>query len=248
MGPLRRGDDRSTVPLRRSRRENKGDGRRACYASRVHSPGPTVMTETFTFRADALTAAVHAIVAAAGSSDGEAAQVAANLVEANLRGHDSHGVGMVPRYVDAVLEGGLAVNAHVQIAPGQRRAADARRRPGLRPGHRPGGDGARRRAGEGARRLRRRPGAFASPRPDRPLGRAVHRRTAWSRSTSSTCCRGRSSRRSAAATRASAPTRSASASRARAASRSCSTSRPARSPRARRGSPTTRASRSSPER
>ena len=73
------------------------------------------MTETFTFRADALTAAVHAIVAAAGSADGEAAQVAANLVEANLRGHDSHGVGMVPRYVDAVLEGGLAVNAHVQV-------------------------------------------------------------------------------------------------------------------------------------
>jgi uncharacterized oxidoreductase len=73
------------------------------------------MTETFTFRADPLAAAVRAIVAAAGSHDGEAAQVAANLVEANLRGHDSHGVGMVPRYVDAVLEGGLAVNAHVAI-------------------------------------------------------------------------------------------------------------------------------------
>ena len=73
------------------------------------------MTETFTFRADALAAAVRAIVAAAGSHDGEAAQVADNLVEANLRGHDSHGVGMVPRYVDAVLEGGLAVNAHVAV-------------------------------------------------------------------------------------------------------------------------------------
>jgi len=73
------------------------------------------MTETLTFRADLLAAAVRAIVAAAGSHDGESAQVAANLVEANLRGHDSHGVGMVPRYVDAVLEGGLAVNAHVAI-------------------------------------------------------------------------------------------------------------------------------------
>ena len=73
------------------------------------------MTETFTFRVDALTDAVYAIVAAAGSNDGEAAAVAANLVEANLRGHDSHGVGMVPRYVDAVLEGGLAVNAHVAV-------------------------------------------------------------------------------------------------------------------------------------
>ena len=73
------------------------------------------MTDTFTFRAEALAAAVRAIVAAAGSAEGEAAQVAANLVEANLRGHDSHGVGMVPRYIDAVLEGGLAVNAHVAV-------------------------------------------------------------------------------------------------------------------------------------
>ncbi len=39
--------------------------------------------------------------------------VAANLVMANLSGHDSHGVGMLPRYVDAVLEGGLIPNAPV---------------------------------------------------------------------------------------------------------------------------------------
>ena len=32
---------------------------------------------------------------------------------ANLSGHDSHGVGMVPRYVDAVLEGGLQPNTGV---------------------------------------------------------------------------------------------------------------------------------------
>ena len=30
---------------------------------------------------------------------------------ANLSGHDSHGIGMLPRYVDAVLEGGLIPNA-----------------------------------------------------------------------------------------------------------------------------------------
>ena len=73
------------------------------------------MTDTLLLRAEALVATVSAIVRAAGSSEREAAQVAANLVEANLRGHDSHGVGMVPRYVDAVLEGGLAVDAHVAI-------------------------------------------------------------------------------------------------------------------------------------
>lgn len=54
------------------------------------------------------------ILAAAGSSAEEADKVAANLVMANLSGHDSHGVGMLPRYVDAVLEGGLAPNARVQ--------------------------------------------------------------------------------------------------------------------------------------
>ena len=73
------------------------------------------MTDNVTFRAEALSSAVRAIIAGAGSDEREAAAVAANLVEANLRGHDSHGVGMVPRYVDAVLEGGLAVNAHVAV-------------------------------------------------------------------------------------------------------------------------------------
>jgi len=73
------------------------------------------MIETHTFRADALVGAVRDVVAAAGSSASEATQVAENLVEANLRGHDSHGIGMLPRYIDAVLEGGLTVNAHVSV-------------------------------------------------------------------------------------------------------------------------------------
>ena len=34
---------------------------------------------------------------------------------ANLSGHDSHGVGMLPRYVDAVLEGGLKPNSGVRV-------------------------------------------------------------------------------------------------------------------------------------
>ncbi|MDP3709272.1 MAG: malate/lactate/ureidoglycolate dehydrogenase [Polaromonas sp.] len=55
------------------------------------------------------------ILVAASSSAEEADKVASNLVMANLSGHDSHGVGMLPRYVDAVLEGGLSPNASVQI-------------------------------------------------------------------------------------------------------------------------------------
>jgi uncharacterized oxidoreductase len=54
------------------------------------------------------------ILQAAGSSAEEARCVATNLVLANLSGHDSHGVGMIPRYVAAVQEGGLRPNAELR--------------------------------------------------------------------------------------------------------------------------------------
>ena len=65
--------------------------------------------------AHALRAQVASILVAAGSQQAEADAVAANLVMANLSGHDSHGVGMLPRYVDAVLEGGLTPNAGIKV-------------------------------------------------------------------------------------------------------------------------------------
>jgi uncharacterized oxidoreductase len=52
---------------------------------------------------------------AAGSSDLEAERVADHLLGANLAGHDSHGVGMIPRYVNAWLAGELALNEHAQM-------------------------------------------------------------------------------------------------------------------------------------
>src|SRR5687768_14769831 len=67
------------------------------------------------FRQQPLTRAIEAIVAAGGSEPREARLVAENLVMANLLGHDSHGVGMVPRYVSALLEGGLGANRHVKV-------------------------------------------------------------------------------------------------------------------------------------
>jgi uncharacterized oxidoreductase len=66
------------------------------------------------FQAQVLRAQCAAIIEAAGSSKAEADKVASNLVLANLSGHDSHGVGMIPRYVDAVLEGGLQPNSHAK--------------------------------------------------------------------------------------------------------------------------------------
>jgi uncharacterized oxidoreductase len=58
---------------------------------------------------------VARILVGAGSASQEADQVAANLVLANLSGHDSHGVGMVPRYVDAIRQGGLVPNAAATV-------------------------------------------------------------------------------------------------------------------------------------
>ncbi|QJC57552.1 Hydroxycarboxylate dehydrogenase B [Polaromonas vacuolata] len=62
-------------------------------------------------QADYLRQQLSAVLIAASSSSQEAETVANNLVMANLSGHDSHGVGMLPRYIDAVLEGGLTPNA-----------------------------------------------------------------------------------------------------------------------------------------
>lgn len=56
--------------------------------------------------------AIELIVRQGGSTPREAELVACNLVEANLTGHDSHGAGMVPRYVLSLQEGMLSVNQH----------------------------------------------------------------------------------------------------------------------------------------
>tara|TARA_B100001123_G_scaffold420481_1_gene526880 strand:- start:149 stop:1237 length:1089 start_codon:yes stop_codon:yes gene_type:complete len=52
---------------------------------------------------------------ALGSEAREAELVADQLVEANLAGHDSHGVGMLPSYVDGVVNGRLTVNSHPTV-------------------------------------------------------------------------------------------------------------------------------------
>ena len=68
-----------------------------------------------TIPASALTDECTKVLRAGGSSEEEAHRVAANLVLANLSGHDSHGVGMVPRYIDSILEGGLQPNTHAKV-------------------------------------------------------------------------------------------------------------------------------------
>lgn len=65
--------------------------------------------------AEPLRRLVRTVVERGGSSPREAERVAHNLVEANLTGHDSHGVGMLPRYVDNLLGGGLHPNRSLKI-------------------------------------------------------------------------------------------------------------------------------------
>jgi len=50
-----------------------------------------------------------------GAADAVAADVADHLVEANLKGHDSHGVGMIPAYVRNIKVGHLDPQAHAEI-------------------------------------------------------------------------------------------------------------------------------------
>jgi uncharacterized oxidoreductase len=61
---------------------------------------------------EALHEFVSAIWRGAGSDKEEAMLVADHLVQANLSGHDSHGVGMIPRYLRSLSDGELKLNRH----------------------------------------------------------------------------------------------------------------------------------------
>ncbi|KVD93394.1 hypothetical protein WS63_07705 [Burkholderia stagnalis] len=81
----------------------------------MSDPHQPPATDPLRMRADPLHAFVAAIWARAGSSEREARLVADHLVGANLAGHDSHGIGMIPNYVASWREGQLALNAHAAI-------------------------------------------------------------------------------------------------------------------------------------
>ena len=65
--------------------------------------------------APALRRLVAAMFAAAGCSTEEADRVAAHLVEANLVGHDSHGVIRVPSYIQWLGEGKVLANQTIDV-------------------------------------------------------------------------------------------------------------------------------------
>ncbi len=65
--------------------------------------------------ADALSSFVERLFVAAGVPDDDARVVTANLVGANLRGHDSHGVLRVLQYVDFVRKGDYRPGAPLEV-------------------------------------------------------------------------------------------------------------------------------------
>src|SRR5918992_1650588 len=68
-----------------------------------------------TITSDKLLALSRTICAAGGSAEREADLVADHLVEANLTGHDSHGVGLLPIYIENVRAGRLVPNRHAEL-------------------------------------------------------------------------------------------------------------------------------------
>lgn len=66
-----------------------------------------------TFQADKLKATIAGIVRLTGSDAEEAEIVADHLVMANLSGHDSHGVGMIPKYIHCFHKGLVVPNTSV---------------------------------------------------------------------------------------------------------------------------------------
>jgi hydroxycarboxylate dehydrogenase B len=64
---------------------------------------------------DTLRRFVTEVFVSAGATEATASDVAHHLVEANLKGHDSHGVGMTPAYVRNIRVGHLHPNAHANV-------------------------------------------------------------------------------------------------------------------------------------
>src|SRR5580700_11473546 len=66
-------------------------------------------------QAGPLTSLISGIVQSAGAEPERAQVCAEHLVAANLKGHDSHGVGMAPAYVNWIRAGKLFPNARPKV-------------------------------------------------------------------------------------------------------------------------------------
>jgi uncharacterized oxidoreductase len=87
--------------------------------------------------AERLEGVAATIARAAGASQAEAALIARHLVEADLRGHPSHGINVLPGYVAAIQQGELVLGQALEIAvdAGALLLCNARRGAGQVTGH-----------------------------------------------------------------------------------------------------------------
>src|SRR5579862_2832567 len=69
----------------------------------------------FTIDAGELRKIAERVFEAAGSEAAEAQLIADHLVEANLKGHDSHGVGLIPNYLEHLAGGTVVPNRKGRI-------------------------------------------------------------------------------------------------------------------------------------
>lgn len=67
------------------------------------------------FTREQLKGLIAGIFRTSGSDESEANLIANNLTESNLSGHDSHGIGMVPSYIERVQRGAINVNQHATV-------------------------------------------------------------------------------------------------------------------------------------
>ncbi|TKI04804.1 malate/lactate/ureidoglycolate dehydrogenase [Martelella alba] len=73
------------------------------------------MNGTLHIQAQDLHAFIESLFRHTGSEPREAGLVADHLVAANLAGHDSHGVGMIPSYIRSLEQGTLQLNRHARV-------------------------------------------------------------------------------------------------------------------------------------
>ena len=73
------------------------------------------MADTCLFGADALTDYATAMFLSAGMSGEDAALIAGDLVRANLRGVDSHGISRIPMYLDRLRQGLVNPRPEVKV-------------------------------------------------------------------------------------------------------------------------------------
>ncbi len=73
------------------------------------------MHDVITVTHERLRSVTTRLLVTAGATEADAVIVADHLVDANLSGHDSHGVGMLPQYVRAIRSGAVDPRAHARI-------------------------------------------------------------------------------------------------------------------------------------